>query len=94
MKATEKTTDSFQEHVSGQSNKPLSRPPHSLEAAQVLEELHVDVTNGLDPDDAVRRLAELGRNELRQQKGVQPLKIFLEQIFNAMTLVSCLSSLI
>ncbi|KAJ3944553.1 uncharacterized protein N0V96_006091 [Colletotrichum fioriniae] len=91
MKATEKTADSFQEHVSGQSNKPLSRPPHSLEAVQVLKELHVDATQGLDPDDAVRRLAELGRNELRQQKGVQPLKIFLEQIFNAMTLVLLLA---
>ncbi|KXH53215.1 potassium/sodium efflux P-type ATPase [Colletotrichum salicis] len=55
---------------------------------QVLEELHVDQGQGLDPEDAVRRLAELGRNELRQQKGVQPVKIFLEQIFNAMTLVT------
>ncbi|KAL2880655.1 hypothetical protein SGCOL_004032 [Colletotrichum sp. CLE4] len=91
MKASEKTTDSFQEHVSGQSNKPLSRPPHSLEAIQVLEELHVDQGQGLDLEDAAHRLAELGRNELRQQKGVQPLKIFLEQIFNAMTLVLLLA---
>ncbi|KAF6790753.1 sodium p-type [Colletotrichum sojae] len=80
-----------QEIVSGQSNKPLSRPPHALEFSQVVEELQVDTVQGLDPEEAARRLTELGRNELRQQKGVQPLKIFLEQIFNAMTLVLLLA---
>lgn len=84
----EKRADSFQEHLSGQSNKPLSRPPHALEVRKVVEELQVDITQGLDDEGAARRMAELGRNELQQQKGVQPLKIFLEQIFNAMTLVS------
>ncbi|GJC94374.1 potassium/sodium efflux P-type ATPase [Colletotrichum higginsianum] len=87
----EKRADSFQEHLSGQSNKPLSRPPHALDVRQVVEELQVDITQGLDDEDAARRMAELGRNELQQQKGVQPLKIFLEQIFNAMTLVLLLA---
>ncbi|TQN65460.1 Sodium transport ATPase 5 [Colletotrichum shisoi] len=89
----EKRADSFQEHFSGQSNKPLSRPPHALEVRQVVEELQVDIAQGLDDEDAARRMAELGRNELQQQKGVQPLKIFLEQILNAcaMTLVLLLA---
>lgn len=75
------------EHVSGQSNKPLSRPPHSLSAEQVLEELRSSSTNGLSPEEVPQRLDEHGLNELEQNKGVQPIKIFLEQIFNAMTLV-------
>ncbi|OLN81008.1 Sodium transport ATPase 5-like protein 2 [Colletotrichum chlorophyti] len=91
MTLNEKSSDSFQEHVSGQSNKPLSRPPHALEFSQVIEELEVDATHGLSPEEATRRLTELGRNELRQQKGVQPVKIFFEQIFNAMTLVLLLA---
>jgi magnesium-transporting ATPase (P-type) len=74
-------------HVSGQSNKPISQPAHSLTAEQVLTELQANSSNGLSSDEAARRLKELGPNELERQKGVQPLKIFLEQIFNAMTLV-------
>ncbi|GJC78905.1 calcium-transporting ATPase 3 [Colletotrichum liriopes] len=89
--ANEKKADSFQEHVSGQSNKPLSRPPHALEVSQVIKELQVNTIQGLDTEEATRRLTELGRNELQQQKGVQPLKIFFEQIFNAMTLVLLLA---
>ena len=74
-------------HISGQSNKPLTRPPHSLSSAQVLEELNSDPTKGLDPDEVPRRLEEYGPNQLDEKAGVQPLKIFFEQIFNAMTLV-------
>lgn len=76
------------EHISGQSNKPLSSPPHTLTSQQVVDELRSDATKGLDPEDVPRLLAEFGPNELEQNKGVQPVKIFLEQIFNAMTLVS------
>ncbi|KAJ6446894.1 calcium-transporting ATPase 3 [Purpureocillium lavendulum] len=80
-----------QAHVSGQSNKPISRPAHSLTSDDVVRELQVDPARGLSPDDASRRLAEVGRNELKKQKGVQPLAILLEQIFNAMTLVLILA---
>ncbi|KAJ0279317.1 hypothetical protein COL940_006845 [Colletotrichum noveboracense] len=83
--------DSESEHISGQANKPLSRPPHALDVGQVVTELDVDASQGLTSDEASRRLEELGRNELRQNKGVQPVKIFLEQIFNAMTLVLLLA---
>ncbi|KAJ6441556.1 calcium-transporting ATPase 3 [Purpureocillium lavendulum] len=78
-------------HISGQSNKPLSRPAHSLRSDEVLQELRADPIRGLAADDATARLAELGRNELERKKGVQPLAIFLEQIFNAMTLVLLLA---
>lgn len=73
--------------VSGQSNKPLSQPPHSLTSQQVLDELGSDAITGLTPEEISQRLEEMGSNELEQDGGVQPVKIFLEQIFNAMTLV-------
>ncbi|KAF4993758.1 hypothetical protein FDECE_13322 [Fusarium decemcellulare] len=75
------------EHVSGQSNKPLSQPPHSLTSQQVLDELRSNASTGLSPEEIPQRLEEMGPNELEQKKGVQPIKIFLEQVFNAMTLV-------
>ena len=75
------------EHVSGQCNKPLPQPPHSLTSQQVLDELHSNATTGLCPEEIPRRLEEMGSNELEQEKGVRPAKIVLEQIFNAMTLV-------
>ncbi|KAM0227008.1 hypothetical protein ACHAPO_011887 [Fusarium lateritium] len=75
------------EHVSGQCNKPLSQPPHSLTSREVLHELGTDPETGLTPEEIPKRLQSMGPNELEQKKGVQPLKIFLEQIFNAMTLV-------
>lgn len=65
----------------------MSQPAHSLTAEQVLAELQANPSSGLSADEAAGRLKELGPNELKRQKGVQPLKIFLEQIFNAMTLV-------
>lgn len=74
-------------HISGQSNKALSQPPHSLTSQQVLDELGSNATTGLTPEEISRRLEEMGPNELEQNGGVQPVKIFLEQIFNAMTLV-------
>lgn len=82
-----------QDHASGQSNKPLSRPPHALTAEEVLDELSSNVASGLDPEEVKRRLEEYGPNELERSKGVQPLKVFLEQIFNAMTLVSLVSKI-
>lgn len=75
------------EHVPGQSNKPLSQPPHSLTSQQALDELRSNATTGLSSEEIPQRLEEMGPNELEQNKGVQPIKIFLEQIFNAMTLV-------
>lgn len=75
-------------HISGQSNKPLSSPPHVLPADQVVQELKTSGDNGLSPEEAQRRLEEYGRNEFGEQKGVQPLRIIGAQLANAMTLVS------
>ncbi|KAK2604344.1 hypothetical protein N8I77_007283 [Diaporthe amygdali] len=55
------------------------------------EELNADPLNGLSADDAKRRLEEFGKNDLGEAEGVQPLKIVMAQIANAMTLVLILA---
>ncbi|XWW93735.1 hypothetical protein V2A60_001671 [Cordyceps javanica] len=78
-------------HVSGQSNTPMSRPAHSMSSEETLKELRADPASGLPSGEAAQRLASADRNELEQKKGVQPIKIFIEQIFNAMTLILLLA---
>ena len=75
-------------HVSGQSNKPLSLPAHSLTTEALVEELKVDTENGLTSEEAKTRLDEYGLNKLDEGPGVQPVKILIRQIANAMILVS------
>lgn len=87
-----KNTDaSAPEHVSGQSNSPLSKPAHALSWEDVLKELGTDAMNGLDSAEAESREKKFGPNELEGAEGVQPLKIIIAQIANAMTLVLILA---
>lgn len=74
-------------HISGQSNKPLSRPAHALSHQQVAHELDADILSGLTAAEAQSRIKEYGRNELGEGEGVQPLKIVIAQVANAMTMV-------
>lgn len=83
-----KNDDPLAGHVSGQSNKPLSRPPHSLTFNNVVKELGSDEINGLHASVAKQRLDEFGPNDLGEAEGVSPVKIIIAQIANAMTLVS------
>lgn len=78
-------------HVSGQANKPLSLPPHSLTLAQVVDELSTDTWSGLDDAEAKRRLEEYSANDLGDTDGVSPVKILIAQVANAMTLVLILA---
>jgi hypothetical protein len=77
------------QHVSGQSNKPMSNVAHALERDAITQELITDARNGLTVAEAAKRLEEYGRNELDNGPGVQPFKILLRQIANAMMLVEC-----
>ncbi|TKA68887.1 hypothetical protein B0A49_09897 [Cryomyces minteri] len=79
------------QHVSGQANKPLSRPPHALSYSKVIEEIHADSEDGLTTTEAQERLEEFGQNELGDGEGVHPAKILLRQVANAMTLVLILA---
>lgn len=74
-------------HVSGQSNSPLSRPAHALSSHDVAQELSADAVDGLSPTEARTRLEKYGPNDLGEAEGVQPLRIIVAQIANAMTMV-------
>lgn len=78
-------------HVSGQSNNPISKPPHVLPFEQVVQELQTNGDDGLTKQEAQKRLEQYGRNEFGEAKGVQPLSIIGAQLANAMTLVSFVS---
>ena len=75
-------------HVSGQSNEPMSRPAHALTFDQVVQELQTDTMHGLTSAEAKARHEKFGNNDLGDADGVQPLKIIIAQVANAMTLVS------
>ncbi|CAI6335349.1 unnamed protein product [Periconia digitata] len=74
-------------HVSGQSNNPLSRPAHCLSHSAVREELKCSEEDGLSTAEAKKRHEQWGDNDLGDGGGVQPGKILLRQVANAMTLV-------
>jgi len=78
-------------HASGQSNRPLSLPAHSLTLQQTVDELRTDVWSGLDDSEATRRLEDYGKNELGEMESISPLKILVAQVANAMTLVLILA---
>ncbi|KAF2087428.1 Na(+)/Li(+)-exporting P-type ATPase [Saccharata proteae CBS 121410] len=83
--------DSLADHVSGQANTPLSRPAHALPSEAVTSEIGANAEDGLTSGEASKRLEEYGRNELGDSEGVQPAKILLHQVANAMTLVLILA---
>ncbi|KAI0386519.1 hypothetical protein F5Y04DRAFT_124092 [Hypomontagnella monticulosa] len=78
-------------HVSGQSNKPLTKPAHALDRDDIVQQLEADIENGLTASIASQRLEQYGRNELDDGPGVQPIKILIRQIANAMMLVLILA---
>ncbi|KAL2681246.1 hypothetical protein Neosp_008854 [[Neocosmospora] mangrovei] len=78
-------------HVSGQANTPMTAPAHALTYEQVAEQLHANIEDGLTNEEAKGRLEKYGRNEFGAEKGVQPFKIFIGQIANALTLVLILA---
>lgn len=75
-------------HVSGQANNEmLSRPAHALPVTQVIEEMSANPEDGLTESEVGTRLEKYGRNELGDAEGVNPGKILVRQVANAMTLV-------
>ena len=74
-------------HVSGQSNKPLSLSAHALTCETIKEELDANLEDGLSDGECKSRLELYGKNELDDGPGVQPIKILIRQVANAMMLV-------
>ncbi|CAJ2501190.1 Uu.00g040430.m01.CDS01 [Anthostomella pinea] len=79
--------DPLEGHVSGQSNKPISKPAHRLTFEDVVKELGGSGIDGISASDAESRLQEFGPNELDNGPGVNPTKILIKQVANAMMLV-------
>lgn len=86
-----KKSPTLEGHVSGQCNKPLSKPAHSLSVQEVVQELKTETWSGLDDAEAKRRLGDYGNNELGEAESASVLQIFIAQIANAMTLVLILA---
>ncbi|KAL0063931.1 P-type ATPase [Marasmius tenuissimus] len=78
-------------HISGQANKPLTRPAHALPYSQVVEETGCNPEDGLSATEVANRHSEYGNNDLGEDAGVNPGKILLRQVANAMTLVLILA---
>lgn len=75
-------------HQSGQSNEPISAPAHTLTFIDVVQQLKSSAEDGLTPDEAKKRLEQYGKNELDNGPGVNPVRILIRQIANAMMLAS------
>ena len=82
-----KGEDPLASHVSGQSNRPMTSPAHALSPEKVVEDLGANAETGLTAEEAKKRLTEFGNNEFGDSGGVQPVKIFIGQLANALTLV-------
>jgi len=94
MPKKEDTGAARKNHVSGQSNKPLTRPAHALEYASLISEIKANPDDGLTADDARSRLEDYGRNEIGDHGGVNITKILITQMANAMVLILILGLLI
>jgi Na+-exporting ATPase len=62
-----------------------------LPVSQVIQELQTSGDEGLTPEEARKRLDEYGRNEFGEEQGVQPVRIIMGQLANAMTLILILA---
>lgn len=69
----------------------MSQPAHSLTFEQVQNELGVSGLDGLAASEAQSRLEQFGNNELDNGPGVNPTKILIRQVANAMMLVLILA---
>lgn len=57
---------------------------HLMEAEEVVRELKSDVQAGLSAEEAKLRLERYGYNELKKEKGLSPLTIFINQFRNTL----------
>ena len=60
---------------------------HALEPEDVAARLRTSASAGLDPDEAARRLAEHGPNELQAARRVPPWRLLLDQFRNVLILI-------
>ena len=81
----------MENHISGQGNTELTKPAHALQIDDIVAQLESDVDSGLSKSEAISRHSQYGPNELDDGPGVQPIKILIRQVANAMMLVLILA---
>ncbi len=67
---------------------------HTQSAEEVSRSLDTDLSAGLSPGEAARRLAQYGRNELVHKGGPGILQMFLEQLKDYMVIILMVASLV
>ncbi len=77
--------------ASSESSQPIW---HTQEAAQVLAALGVEAKQGLSAEEAQKRLAQFGANELEERGGKNPLLILWEQFTSTMVLILIVAAVI
>jgi P-type Na+/K+ transporter len=85
MTTTKKMDSTTVESIDSQST--LVDLPHTMSVAQTIDKLSTDPEFGLTADEAASRLRIHGQNALDDGPSVQPLKILVNQVANAMMLV-------
>ncbi len=69
------------------ANKERSPSWHIMEKEQVLYELKVDPHQGLSEEEVKNRLKKYGYNELKREKRVSPLTLFINQFKNILIII-------
>jgi magnesium-transporting ATPase (P-type) len=75
----------------GEVKVALETPAHSLSFEEVIKRLNTDSEQGLSESEVKKRNDVYGENMLEEGPGVQPMKILVHQVANALTLVSPMS---
>jgi len=65
----------------------LSQPAHCLPAGEVLAQLRSDPQNGLRDDEVSKNQGIYGSNVLEGSGGSGPIRILMNQVLNALTMV-------
>jgi Ca2+-transporting ATPase len=65
----------------------VARPWHGLDVADVAARLGTSLDAGLTPEEAARRLAEHGPNELEAGRRVAPWRLLLDQFRNVLIII-------
>lgn len=68
--------------------------PYSQDYQTILQELRVDPSSGLSPEEAARRLTEYGANKLEEGSRKTSLQLFLEQFKDVMIIILLIAALI
>lgn len=73
--------------VSDKDDPQTTPVAHAMAIEKIQTQLQTNLEDGLSSSQAASRAEKYGRNELHDGPGVQPLKILVHQVANAMILV-------